>query len=89
MPRLHPVRRFSGAKVLTTAEGSVRGLEKVQLKLVRCELKDDTVLDGSIVRVEGVEGCNDLVALSIQYSSDPPISYKLKINSFFTGQGRR
>jgi hypothetical protein len=35
------------------------------------------------VRVEDVEGHDDLVALSIQYSADPPISYKQKINSVF------
>ena len=31
-----------------------------------------------------VEGHDDLVALSIQYNTDPPISYKQKINSVFT-----
>jgi hypothetical protein len=56
----------------------------VLLKLQKCEVKDDTVLDGSIVRVEDVEGHEDLVALSIQYSTDPPISYKQKINNVFT-----
>ena len=59
---------------------------KVLLKLAKCELKDDTVLDGAIVRVEDVQGRNDLVALSIQFSTDPPISYKQKINSFFSTQ---
>ena len=60
------------------------GPRKVMLKLQKCEIRDDTVLDGSIVRVEDVEGHDDLVALSIRYNTDPPISYKQKINSVFT-----
>ncbi len=70
--------------MLLSILGLPRGAEKAQLKLHRCEVQDDTVLDGSIVRVEDVEGHRDLVALSIRYSTDPPISYKQKINSIFT-----
>lgn len=80
---------FSGAKVLMTSQGSPQGEKKVLLKLTRCELKDDTVLDGNVVRVEGVEGRADLVALSIRYSSEPPISYKQRINGFFAAKGRK
>ncbi len=75
---------FGGAKVLLSALGTPSGEKKVLLKLARCELKDETVLDGSIVRVEDVQGHDDLVALSIQFSSEPPMSYKQKINNAFT-----
>ena len=75
---------FGGAKVLLSMFGLPEGPRRVHLKLQKCEIQDDTVLDGSIVRVEDVEGHDDLVALSIQYSTDPPISYKQKINSVFT-----
>jgi hypothetical protein len=75
---------FGGAKILMSALGTPQGEEKVLLKLARCELKDDTVLNGSVVRVEDIEGRNDLVALSIQFSTDPPISYKQKINNAFS-----
>ncbi len=75
---------FGGAKVLLSMLGLPRGAHRALLKLHRCEEQDDTVLDGSIVRVEDVEGHKDLVALSIRYSTDPPISYKQKINSIFT-----
>jgi hypothetical protein len=76
---------FGGAKILMSALATPQGEEKVLLKLARCELKDDTVLNGNVVRVEDIEGRNDLVALSIQFSTDPPISYKQKINSAFSG----
>ena len=79
---------FSGAKILMTAQGLPQGQRKVVLKLAKCELKDENVLDGSIVRVEDVEGRQDLLALSIQYSSEPPIAYKQRISSFFSGLGR-
>jgi hypothetical protein len=74
---------FGGAKVLMGAVGTPQNDKRVLLKLSRCELKDDTVLDGSIVRVEDVQGHEDLVALSIQFSSDTPNSYKQKINNVF------
>jgi hypothetical protein len=80
---------FGGAKVLLPS-GAV-GLEdekKVTLKLGRCEMKEDVQIDGSIVRVEDVQGHSDVVALSIQYSTEPPISYKQKINSYFHEERR-
>ncbi len=79
---------FSGAKVLTSATGAAHEAGKVLLKLTRCDLNDGTVLDGNIVRVEDVAGRSDLVALSIQYSAEPPISYKQRINSFFEAGAR-
>ena len=75
---------FGGAKVLLSMLSLPEGAHKALLKLQRCEVQDDTVLDGSIVRVEDVQGRADLVAVSIRYSRDPPISYKQKINSVFT-----
>jgi hypothetical protein len=78
---------FGGAKILMSAQGTPQGDAKVYLKLARCELKDETVLDGSVVRVEDIEGHDDLVALSIRFSSDPPISYKQKINNAFQASG--
>jgi hypothetical protein len=74
---------FGGAKVLLSMLGVPKGSRKALLKLQRCEVQDDTVLDGSIVRVEEVEGHEDLVAVSIMYEMDPPLSYKQKINSVF------
>jgi len=74
---------FGGAKVLLSTDGLPASPQRVLLKLHRCEDPDDTVLNGSVVRVEDVQGHEDLVALSIRYSSDPPISYKQKINSVF------
>ena len=78
---------FGGAKILVTGMAQPRPEKKVLLKLNRCEMRDDTVLDGSIVRVEDVEGRDDVVALSIQFTSEPPISYKQKINGYFSAQG--
>jgi hypothetical protein len=75
---------FGGAKVLLSILGLPEEPRKALLKLQRCEVQDDTILDGSIVRVEDVEGHQDLAAVSIRYSTDPPISYKQKINSIFT-----
>jgi hypothetical protein len=75
---------FGGAKILLSMLGLPQGPQKVVLKLQKCGIREDTALDGSIVRVEDVEGRDDLIAVSIQYSTDPPISYRQKINSVFT-----
>lgn len=75
---------FGGAKVLLSMLGVPSDARKALLKLQRCEVQDDTVLDSSIVRVEDVQGHDDLVALSLQYATEPPISYKQKINSIFS-----
>ena len=75
---------FGGAKLLLSMQGLPEGPRQALLKLQRCEVQDDAVLDGSIVRVEDVEGHQDLVAVSIRYATDPPLSYKQKINSIFT-----
>jgi hypothetical protein len=79
---------FGGAKILVTGLAEPRPEKKVLLKLNRCEMKDDTVLDGSIVRVEDVEGRSDVVALSIRFTTEPPISYKQKVNGYFSAQDR-
>jgi hypothetical protein len=77
---------FGGAKILVTGVEEPQEEKKVLLKLVKCELKDDMVLNGDIVRIEEVAGRKDVMALSIQFSSDPPISYKQKINGYFAAQ---
>ncbi len=79
---------FGGAKILVTGVQGPREEKKVLLKLARCESNDDMVLDGSIVRVEEVEGSKDVLALSIRFSSDPPIGYKQRINGYFAAQGK-
>ncbi|HTP58587.1 MAG TPA: PilZN3 domain-containing protein [Spirochaetia bacterium] len=79
---------FSGAKILMPSQGVSQAPRQVTLKLAKCELRDDTVLDGSVVRVEDVEGRKDLLAVSIQYSSEPPIGYKQRISSYFSTSGK-
>ena len=41
-------------------------------------------LPGVIKRIEDVGGRKDIVAVGIQYSANPPMTYKLLINSFLT-----
>lgn len=77
---------LGGAKVLVTAAGNGNGDTRIALKLARCEVKDDILLNGSIVRVEDVDGRSDMVALSIRYSSEPPASYKEKITSYLAAK---
>jgi hypothetical protein len=90
MPRTCIVRdlSFGGANILVTGvHGAGKNAGKVLFKLAQCEMKEDAVLDGSIVRAEEVDGEGNVVALSIRFSSDPPLSYKQKINDYFASEG--
>lgn len=79
---------FSGAKILVSGIGEPVGQNHVTLKFVKCEQKEDMVLGGSIVRVEEVEGRNDIVALSIRFSGEPQLGYKQKIHSYFASANK-
>jgi hypothetical protein len=77
---------FSGAKVLVSTQGQLPGNSRVTLKLSRCDAPDSTVIDGSVVRVEEVNGRDDIVALSIRYAGEPPISYRQRISGYFSAK---
>jgi hypothetical protein len=91
MPRTCIVRdlSFGGANILVTGvHGAQKREGKVLFKLAQCEMKEDAVLDGAIVRSEDIDETGDVVALSIRFSSDPPLSYKQKINDYFASEGK-
>jgi hypothetical protein len=77
---------FSGAKVLVSTPGHLSDSSRVTLKLSRCDAPDSTVIDGSVVRVEEVSGRDDIVALSIRYSGEPPIGYRQRISDYFSSR---
>jgi len=75
---------FSGTKLLLAGNAAALVNGKVSMRIAKGEQAADMVLAGKIVRVEDVEGRQDIHALGIAYEGEPPMSYKLMINSFLT-----
>ncbi len=73
---------FSGAKVIVS--GGARDFDggSVSLKFSRSDAMPEMTLPAAVVRVDEVGGRADILAVSLKYSADPPMSYKLLINSY-------
>jgi hypothetical protein len=75
---------FGGARVLVPGVAKFLANKKITLTITRGDSTEDLVVPGEIMRVEDVEGRRDIVVLGIRFSEDPPMSYKLLINSYLT-----
>jgi hypothetical protein len=73
---------FSGAKVVVSGHANAFINRSVSLKLSRSEQVPEMTLPAMVKRVDEVGGRKDILAISVEYSSDPPTSYKLLINSY-------
>ncbi len=75
---------FSGAKVLVA--GGARDLDQksVTLRILKGEQGDEISLAGAVKRIEEVEGRSDILALGIQFTAEPPISYKIIISGYLS-----
>jgi hypothetical protein len=75
---------FSGARVLVG--GSAEGLEgtSLTLRVRRGEQTGEMALPGVVRRTEEVQGRTDIRALGIQFTAEPPMSYKLMISGYLS-----
>ena len=75
---------FSGAKVLTA--GGARDLDQksVTLRILKGEQSDEVTLTGIVKRIEEVEGRPDILALGIQFTAEPPMSYKIMVSGYLS-----
>jgi hypothetical protein len=73
---------FSGAKVVIS--GRARDFEnrRVSLKFARSDQVPEMTIPAVVGRVDEVGGRKDILAVSMVYTSEPPMSYKLLINSY-------
>jgi len=77
---------FGGAKVLTSAVTSKAVGSTVTLRIAKGEQGGELLLLGVIGRVDEVGGRKDVVVVAVEYPRDPPMSYKLLVNSYITTQ---
>ena len=73
---------FSGAKVVVSGSEESFKNQSVSLKFARSEELPEMTIPAAVRRVEEIGGRKDILAVSMEYSSDPPMSYKLLINSY-------
>ena len=73
---------FSGAKVVASGNPAVFDGKKASLRIARGEQAGEMTLPGSVRRVDEVGGRKDILAVSIEYDGESPMTYKLLINSY-------
>jgi hypothetical protein len=75
---------FSGAKVVVSGNTTAFADKTVSLKFTRSEQMPEMTLSAVVARVDEVGGRTDILAVSMRYSADPPMGYKLLINSYIS-----
>jgi hypothetical protein len=85
--RRHCVLRdlsFSGARILVggTAEGLAQ--KPVTLRILKGEQGDEFILAGVVRRAEGVEGRAYIASAGIEFTTEPPMSYKIMISGYLS-----
>jgi len=73
---------FSGAKVIVSGKAESFASRGVSLRLALGDRSPEITLPAAVRRVEEVGGRKDILTVGIEYSVDPPMSYKLLINSY-------
>ena len=75
---------FSGAKVLASGAADSLAQKKIALRISKYDQKEQILLNGEVVRTEGVEGRQDILVIGIRYTGELPMSYKLMINAYIS-----
>jgi len=73
---------FSGAQVVVSGSAEAFTNRSVSLKFSRSDQVPEMTIPATVRRVEEAGGRKDILAVSMEYSSTPPMSYKLLINSY-------
>jgi hypothetical protein len=75
---------FSGAKVVASGSAAYFMGKRAVLKITRGDQAAEITVQGSVRRVDEVGGRKDILAVSLEYDGDPPMTYKLLINSYLS-----
>jgi hypothetical protein len=73
---------FSGANLVVSGRPESFAQRNASLKFARSDQLPEMTIPGAVTRVDEVGGRKDILAVSLAYSSEPPMSYKLLINSY-------
>ncbi len=75
---------FSGAKVAVSGSEDTFKNRSVSLNFSRSDELPEMIIPAAVRRVEEIGGRKDILAVGMEYSADPPMSYKLLINSYIS-----
>lgn len=75
---------FGGATILTSAVTAAAVGSNVTLRIAKGEQGGELLLLGVIRRVDEVGGRKGIVMVALEYPREPPMSYKLLINSYIS-----
>ena len=75
---------FGGCRVIVTGSPSLYLNRAASLRLTVGDQAPDIMLPASVRRVDEVGGRHEILTVSMEYSADPPMSYKLLINSYIS-----
>jgi hypothetical protein len=73
---------FSGAKVVVSGTAAAFDGKSVSLRFSRSDQAPEMTIPAAVRRADEAGGRKDILAISMEFSSDPPMSYKLLINSY-------
>jgi hypothetical protein len=73
---------FSGARVIVTGKAEVFLNRTANLRLTIGDQAPDITISATVRRVDEVGGRKDILTVGLEISGDPPMSYKLLINSY-------
>ncbi len=73
---------FGGANILTSGVTAAAIGSTVTLRIAKAEQAGEFMLLGVIRRVDEVGGRKDIVVVAVEYPREPPVGYKLLVNSY-------
>lgn len=75
---------FSGARLLVggTPEGLAQ--KSITLRILKGEQGDEMALAGIVRRAEEVQGRTDIASVGMEFTSEPPMSYKIMISGYIS-----
>jgi hypothetical protein len=77
---------FSGAKVVTSGSADAFTGKNAILRIARGDQGPEIQVSGTVRRVEEVGGRKEILAISLEFYADPPMTYKLLINAYVSSQ---
>ena len=75
---------FSGCRVIITGKPEMFANRAASLRITVGDQAPDITLTASVRRVDEVGGRREILTVSLEYSGDTPMSYKLLINSYIS-----
>jgi hypothetical protein len=75
---------FSGAHLLVGGAPEGLAQKNITLRILKGEQGDEMALAGIVRRAEEVQGRTDIASVGMEFTSEPPMSYKIMISGYIS-----